>query len=47
MGLETLPKGESDSIKSLQRDAIVGRWGGHTLDLDGVGRMAPEHIVAL
>ena len=29
--------------KSLQRDAIVGRWDGHTLNLGGVGRMAAEH----
>ena len=31
------------SIKSLQRDAILGRWDGHTLNLGGVGRMAAEH----
>ena len=31
------------SIKSLQRDAIVGRWDGHALNLGGVGRMAAEH----
>ena len=29
--------------KSLQRDAIVGCWDGHTLNLGGVGRMAAEH----
>ena len=32
------------SIKSLQRDAIVGRWDGHALNLGGVGRMAAEHV---
>ena len=31
------------SIKSLQRDAVVGHWDGHTLNLGGVGRMAAEH----
>ena len=29
--------------KSLQRDAIVGCWDDHTLNLGGVGRMAAEH----
>jgi len=29
--------------KSLPRDAIVGRWDGHTLNLGGVGRIAAEH----
>ena len=33
------------SIKSLQRDAIVGRWDGHTLNLGGVGRMAAEQLL--
>ena len=36
-------RGGNGSIKSLQRDAIVGRWGGHTLNLGGVDRMAAEH----
>ena len=36
-------RGGDDSIKSLQRDAIVGRWDGHTLNLGGVSRMAAEH----
>ena len=31
------------SIKSLQRDAVVGHWDGHTLNLGGVGRMAAVH----
>jgi hypothetical protein len=35
----------SSGEKSLQRDAIVGRWDGHTLNLDGVGRL--RSIVAL
>jgi len=33
----------NSSEKSLQRDAIVGRWDGHTLNSGGVGRMAAEH----
>jgi hypothetical protein len=33
----------SSGEKSLQRDAIVGRWDGHTQNLGGVGRMAAEH----
>ena len=32
-----------NSIKSLQRDGIVGHWDGHTRNLGGVGRMAAEH----
>jgi hypothetical protein len=36
----------NSSEKSLQRDAIVGRWDGHTLNSGGVGRMAAE-LVAL
>jgi len=35
------------SIKSLQRDAIVGHWDGHTLNLGGVGRMAAEHLIVV
>ena len=42
VGMDFLNDGNSGE-KSLQRDAIVGRWGGHTLNLGGVGRMAAEH----
>ena len=35
----------SSGEKSLQRDAIVGRWDGHTLNLGCVGRL--RSIVAL
>ena len=41
-GLDFLNDGDSGE-KSLQRDAIVGRCDGHTLNLGGVGRMAAEH----
>jgi hypothetical protein len=41
-GMIFLDDGNSGE-KSLQRDAIVGRWDGHTLNLGGVGRMAAEH----
>ena len=41
-GMNFLDDGNS-SEKSLQRDAIVGRWDGHTLNSGGVGRMAAEH----
>ena len=41
-GIECFNDGDS-SEKSQQRDAIVGRWDGHTLNLGGVGRMAAEH----
>ena len=34
---------DNSGEKSLQRDAIVGRWDGHTLNLGGVGRIAAEH----
>ena len=37
----------NSSVKSLQRDAIVGRWDGHTLNLGGVGRMAAEHLIVV
>jgi hypothetical protein len=36
-GLDFLNDGDSGE-KSLQRDDIVGRWDGHTLNLGGVGR---------
>ena len=43
VGIEFFNDGDS-SEKSQQRDAIVGRWDGHTLNyLGGVGRMAAEH----
>ena len=41
-GIEFFNDGNSGE-KSLQQDAIVGRWDGHTLNLGGVGRMAAEH----
>ena len=41
-GIEFFNDGDS-SEKSQQRDAIEGRWDGHTLNLGGVGRMAAEH----
>ena len=41
-GMDFLNDGDSGE-KSLQRDAIVGHWDGHTLNLGGVGRMAAEH----
>ena len=34
VGMDFLNDGNSGE-KSLQRDAIVGRWGGHTLNLGG------------
>ena len=43
-GMIFLDDGNSGE-KSLQRDAIVGRWDGHTLNLGGVGRL--RSIVAL
>ena len=42
VGIEFFNDGDS-SEKSQQRDAIVGRWDGHTLNSGGVGRMAAEH----